>query len=208
VSNVTASQVIAPQLSSDEGLLWSGQPGKGVVLRGSDVFMIPFSLMWGSFAIFFEVGVLRSPGDRGGGAPFFFSIWGIPFVLIGLYLIAGRFLYESIRRGNTYYGVTTRRILIVTGMFGARSLDRWNVLALLCGLRRRSVKSLDLRTLTDVSMDEKSDASGTISFGPRPYGAWFQAAAFPGMGLLPPSFDLIDKVKSVYEVINRAQRTA
>jgi hypothetical protein len=39
-------------LDIDESLLWTGKPKQGINLKRSDAFMIPFSLMWGGFAIF------------------------------------------------------------------------------------------------------------------------------------------------------------
>ncbi len=33
-------------LMPDEYVLWNGKPGKGNLLTGQDVFMIPFSIMW------------------------------------------------------------------------------------------------------------------------------------------------------------------
>ena len=79
-------QKLRPELSSGEHLLWSGVPSQGLRFRPADVFMVPFSLMWGGFAIFWEYSVVSSKG-----APVFFTLWGIPFVLVGLNMIFGRF---------------------------------------------------------------------------------------------------------------------
>jgi hypothetical protein len=50
--------IVQRELRSDEQLIWSGRPGRGLRLRSSDALMIPFSLLWGGFAIFWEYSVL------------------------------------------------------------------------------------------------------------------------------------------------------
>lgn len=181
------SHEIQSQLSRDEKVLWSGQPKQGFILRGADAFMIPFSLMWGGFAIFWELSVLNSD------APAFFVLWGIPFVLVGLYLIAGRFFFEAKQRANTFYALTNERVLILSGVFS------------------RKVKSLNLRTLSDLSLSEGKQSEGTISFGGgSPFSSMFSGfSGWPGMEHhLGPRFELIPNAKSVFEAIRDAQRAS
>ena len=165
-----------------ERVLWAGRPRQGVVFRSSDAFMIPFSLLWGGFAIFWETMAIMS------GAPFFFVLWGIPFVLVGLYMIFGRLVVDAMQRERTFYGVTDQRIIIVSG------------------LTNRKVKSLNLRTLSDVSLSEKEDRSGSITFGTRhPMSWWWGGMTWPGMPHAVPSFEMIADAKRVYEDIREAQ---
>ena len=135
--------MLESQLGPREKLLWAGRPPQGVMLRPVDAFLIPFSLLWGGFAVFWEWTVINN-----NNAPVFFRLWGIPFVLVGLYFVIGRFLVDQKQREKTTYGITNERVLIVSGVF------------------RRAVKSLNLRTLSDVTMTERGDGSGSIAFGP------------------------------------------
>lgn len=175
------------QLGRGERVLWTGQPKQGVLLRGSDVFMIPFSLLWGGFAFFWEWSAINSD------APPFFVLWGIPFVLVGIYLIFGRFFVDAKERQRTHYAVTNERVLIISG------------------LARRTVKSLSLGTLSDVSISERPNGEGSITFGAAPAFAGFFGgfSGWPGMGAqMGPRFDLIPRAKWVYDTIRNAQKDA
>ena len=181
----TATLEVTGELASGERLLWSGQPRGGIRLTPADAFLIPFSLLWGGFAIFWEYRVFQT------NAPFFFRLWGIPFVLMGLYLIVGRFFVDASRRSRTYYGLTDIRILIIAGS------------------RSRSVTSLELGRLAQLGITEHSDRSGTISFGTYigPMPGWV-ASSWPGTSKqLPPRFEMIENVRTVYNSIREAQRT-
>jgi hypothetical protein len=191
-------EVIERHLEQTERVVWAAQPLQGVRLRPYDVFLIPFSLLWGGFAIFWELmalGILFAHGESE-GAPgalrIMFPLFGLPFVLVGLYLIFGRFIVDARRRSRTFYGVTNERVIIVSGLIS------------------ENVKSINLRTLSDLSMSQKSDGTGTITFGPtHPFASFFGGGSWPGAGAYAsPSFELVQDVAHVYEIIREAQKSA
>ena len=103
--NHEAQQVIQRELDSGERIIWAGIPTQGTVFRGSDIFMIPFSLLWGGFAIFWEYMALtmtQNAKNTPDGFAVVFPLFGIPFVVIGLYMIFGRFIYDSKKRSKTF----------------------------------------------------------------------------------------------------------
>lgn len=177
-----AESEIALELVGAERMLWAGRPRRGIVFRSSDLFMVPFSLLWAGFAFFWEASVIAS------GAPFFFGLWGIPFVAVGLYIVAGRFFVDSLARDRTFYGVTDERVVIVSG------------------ITSRRVTSLSLRTLSDITLSEKADRTGTISFGPIQYLQWRPGGqAWPGGARMAPAFEMIRDARSVCDLIRTAQ---
>lgn len=183
---------VTQNLDPGERLLWSGQPRAGIRLRGQDAFLIPFSFLWGGFAIFWECAVLTIHSKAPGPVAVVFPLFGLPFVAVGLYMIFGRFVVDARVRSRTFYGVTNERIIIVSGIFSQQT------------------KSLRLRALAEVSLSQRSDGSGTITFGQSPFmGNFFPSGSWPGAGrYAPPSFDLIEHAKDVYDIIRNAQRTA
>ena len=176
-----AQQQLQSELASGERLLWTGQPRQGIRLRAADALLIPFSLLWGGFAVYWEIGVLQD-----GTAPFM-AIFGIPFVCVGLYVTVGRFLVDSYRRARTYYGLTGQRALIRTP---------------------GGIRSVALRGVADVSLREATDGTGTISFGSGngPQLSFLVGTSWPGATRgLPPQFDMIENARRVYSQIRDAQ---
>ena len=173
------------QLSAGESLLWSGEPKQGLLLRPSDAYAIPFSLLWGGFAIFWNVTVNLS------GSPIFFRLWGLPFLVIGLHMIVGRFFVDAWQRRKTQYGVTNERVIIFSGLLS------------------RNTKSISLRTLTDLTINERRDGSGTITFGPAnaPSSYWGMRSSLSwGQNVVTtPEFECIPNAKRVYDLIRDAQ---
>jgi hypothetical protein len=182
------SSSIERELGSGERLLWKGRPRGGVRLRGSDVFLIPFSLLWGGFAIFWEsIALFAVPKNNAAGwiAPLF----GLPFVLVGLYIIFGRFFVDAKMRQKTEYALTGRRAIIVSGLFS------------------RKVRSVSLQSTPEVTLTEKADGSGTITFGAAsPFSSWVQQNTWSAGASQQPAFEMIDNVRSVYDLIQKALR--
>jgi len=174
--------VIKQELAPQERLLWSGQPRRGLALKSSDLRTIPFSIIWTSFAIFWEASVII------GKAPLIMKLWGVPFVLIGLYMVAGRFFVDAWQRARTIYGLTNERVIIISNFSGTK------------------IKSLNLRTLTDITLDQKSDEVGTITFPLVPTfnsrDMWARRRSQP----VGPSLEMIENPRKVYEMIREAQR--
>lgn len=176
-------ELLRKEVQSDERIIWSGIPQQGLMLRASDTVLIPFSLMWGGIAIFWEFSVISS------GAPFFFMLWGIPFALAGIYLIVGRFFYDSSRRANTIYGLTDKRAIIISGLFS------------------KKITSLNLKNLSEIQVKANKDGSGTITLGASNQPQFFQNSSWPGMSNGAPSFEGINDVQRVKQYIRQYQIT-
>jgi hypothetical protein len=169
-------------LSNDEKLLWTGRPKKGVVIRSTDIFLIPFSFLWFGFAIFWEYNVFRT----GIG---FLALFGIPFILVGLYISVGRFFIDALKRKNTIYGITDNRVIIKSGLIN------------------KEIKSLNIRTISDLTFKEKTNGTGTISLGPTDsrYSMFNRMGYWPGLKS-QSSLEFIDEVRKVYDILIEIQR--
>jgi len=190
----SAEDAVRSCLESNEKLLWSGKPATGIRLRPADAAMIPFSIFWTGFAVFWEImacSALWAKGAAKEAGWFFwiFPLWGIPFILIGLYLLFGRFWTDAKQRENTSYGITDRRVIMIAGL--------WN----------QKVRSLDLKSLSDFTMTQRSDGSGNITMAslnpllqlmgnPRLSGTSNQTAM--------PTLEMIPDVARVYTIMREA----
>jgi len=165
-------------LSPGENVLWVGRPRDGVVFRASDFFVIPFSLVWTGFAVFWEMSAYAL------GAPLFFLLFGVPFLIIGLYLIVGRFFYEYYQRQNSSYAVTKSRVILKQDIFP------------------KSTKSLALAGLGVVELAERAGGVGDITFQDP------ATVARSRNRSQPPRFDNIPDAAAVYRLIVEAQADA
>ena len=175
----SAGEVLQELLGPDEKLLWTGRPRQGFFLRSADGFAIPFSLFWTGFAVLWMVLAVKASNVM--------WIVGVPLLLIGAYMMFGRYFLDIWQRARTWYGLTSQRVLIVS------------VFA------RRNVKSLNLRALSAVTLSERKDGVGSITFGPVPPSWPYRGAHLPGMSPQPARFDNIPGAREVFEQIRRLQ---
>ncbi|WP_426512980.1 hypothetical protein ACPPVO_21425 [Dactylosporangium sp. McL0621] len=137
-------QGVETSLLPGERIVWDGRPVRHRVFRRADVLLVPISLLWCGLAVFWESGVLFS------GAPFFFVLWGAAFVLVGLYVVAGRFVVRAVSSRRTRYTITDRRVLVHSGWSGSR-------------LRTEYLHALPPPVIT-----QEPDGSGSLAFGGFP----------------------------------------
>ena len=128
------------ELLDGETIEWCGEPKPSAVFTTWDILMIPFSLLWCSFAIFWEVTVITA------GVPLLiFPLFGSFAVIIGLYIVFGRFFVKYYNNKNAAYAITNWRILV---------------------LSKRSVSAREFTDVPFVKKTERRDGSGSLDFEP------------------------------------------
>jgi len=181
-------------LSSGEKVLWTGKPPRNLLmLHMGDLFIIPFFLFWTGFACFWEAMAITGFLEGGMGvAGICMPLFGLPFVAIGLFMLGGRFVGDVLVRRSTYYALTDRRVMIVSGR------------------RSQTVTSVPLEKIENVVMRLHRNGTGTLVFAGGPEVARFGSATIyarsTGNGESPPPrFDHIADPKRVYDRVMKAQ---
>jgi len=168
-----------------ERILWSGSPATGLLLTGRDAFLVPFSLVWCGFAVFWTYEATRR------GAPLLFYFVGGAFVCFGVFFVVGRFVVDAWLRKRTSYAVTNQRILILRDPPFS------------------SFTSLDLDGLPQMQLVGAGGGRGSLRFGPplsmfanRNMSGWTPALdpvpQFLAIEEAPKVFDLITKASNDY----------
>lgn len=174
---MSVTQLFSEDLLKGEEILWTGQPETKVLFTKADFFIIPFGLLWTGLLITFIKNDISKERDM---ISLFFTA---PFLLIGLYLIFGRFIYKIIKKKRTYYAVTNKRVLILTKMFG------------------RNVQVVFIDTIPSINVSTRAGGIGSVRFGtPNP---WSPGYGNTGMdfftsfygGDVPAFYDIKDAQK-------------
>jgi hypothetical protein len=183
-----AAEKLQPELLSGESIHWAGMPNPTIVFHSDDWYSIPFSLLWGGFAIFWEAGVsgYGQFASKSNQPSLFMILWGIPFVVAGQYMIWGRFIVDAWLKRRTYYAVSNRRVLILQ--------EGW----------KRKRNFIFLESIADIS--QEGDGAGTIWLGPkypviagrgRPSRSFSRFSVGEGVPILAD----VDDVQLVYRLI-------
>lgn len=178
-------ELFRDELKPGEKLLWTGRPRQGIILRRADWLLVPFSLAWCIFVIYWEKTVISNSATSG--------IWlvGIPFILVGLYLLVGRFFLDQARRASLFYALTNERAIIITGQ------------------EKKRIRTVVIRQEPQINTTRQGGGRGTITFGPLHPLAWVvTASGVPDTGNynIPPAFDSLEDVKTVYQIVKRLQK--
>lgn len=103
---MTNAQIKEKYFKNDT-VLWEGAPNKVPVFSKADFLLVPFSLIFGGFllgyAILSAIAMLAGQG-------ILFSLVGITFFILGIYLIFLRLWYRKKRISREVYFVTNKRV--------------------------------------------------------------------------------------------------
>jgi len=149
MDRMQAEQIAMSQLDAGERLLWSGFPNPGAAaLRVVPVtfFGIPFT----AFSCFWiwQTWTMTSQGPRVPGPWMLFPLFGLPFLFVGLGVMATP-LWVFLSAKKTVYAVTEKRALIIVGTAS------------------RGVQSFTHADMGDVTRVERPDGSGSVYFASR-----------------------------------------
>ncbi len=179
---------LSKHLDTDEKLYWVGQPKQGFIFKTVDWIFVTLGVFLCIFAVAWTM--LLPDVDRF----FFFYIFSLLILLIGLFNIFARFILDIRRRRNTIYGLTDSRVIIKSGIFN------------------QEIKSYDLHSMSDIKLTESGDGSGYIIIGAdnsrRFTGHSINIAGniwFPGLPY-PPIIESVDNVKTIYNKIIELKR--
>lgn len=171
--------LVTGEIAPGERVLWAEQPAPRPRFPWIMIFPVLFGIPWTLFSLFWiaaAAGVLDPLlGIKGVAAPGFaggrvlFSLFGIPFVLIGVGLITSPYwMRRRIRRAaeRTAYVITDRRAIVFDGgYYGDGGLA-----ALAGGMIRLTGKGTSIRSympdqIRHIERIEHADGSGHLLFG-------------------------------------------
>lgn len=175
------------QTAPDERVLWQGQPAQGFHFAPQDLFAVPFAAFW----LLIVIGIFSAIifGQAQSVDPIAFIVMPL-FLLVGLYMLVGRFLIDRAARRRTHYRLTNQRVIIESGLF------------------KTNLRSVSLAVVPEIQFRSGRKGRGTIRFGsPGPFSmmppSWPGASQFSA-----PAFDGIEDAERIYGLALGAQKEA
>lgn len=166
-------------MKPEEAILWCGQPKQGIQLRDADIILIPMSIILIGFSVIIDYTLLQY--DSG----ILFKLFGVLLGIAGLYMGLIRFLSDAIKRAHTYYCITTKRVIVLTGR------------------NRTLIKTLPLKNIDRMDRTDEKDGSGFIIFGnTNPLYPWL-LGGFYFVHDAVPGLEMLTDVKQVYDLISK-----
>ncbi len=174
-------------LNPAEKIIWSGKPRQGFLFQRSDVFFVPFSIIWAAVAVWMEYATLVGP------LPMQEKVWSIFSLAIAAYILVFRFLVDALYRSLTFYALTNQRVLIHTGLL------------------KTTLTSLPLTGMNEINLDLDKNGRGNIVFGPLEPNAWmYTGGGWIKMGKIArtPAFELLEAPPTIYNKIREQRKRA
>ena len=183
--NSEEQHALVQYLRPGETLEWVGTPRGGIRFRRSDALIIPLTFVAGAATIYAAYTQWQTD------APVEVLAFSAIGVLVALYFMFGRFLFEMLVREDAVYGLTNDRALILSGLLG------------------RSIRGVVLKGLSEITLEEHSDKRGTITFGRTGMTSGlssFTPESTSSRQPAAPAFEMIENAANVYQLIQSIQR--
>ncbi len=151
-ANLTPRQQISGELSPSEKLIWVDRPASASHHAFSSIGSFLFGIPFFAFAVFWTW-MASEPLRRGGidgppGFSYFFPMFGIPFLLIGLAMLLTP-LWSAFAAKHTIYALTNKRLIILT-RYPVRNFQFW-----------------PLENLDDITRTGTADGPGNLYFAKK-----------------------------------------
>jgi hypothetical protein len=115
-------------LAPDETILWQGQPHSTIKWSGLLSPVSAFGVIFTGFSLFWMI--MAFSMTSGSGIPvlsLLFPLFGLPFFLVGLWLVAGRLVMDAWLRGHTWYTLTNQTAFVARNALGKKTLESWPI---------------------------------------------------------------------------------
>ena len=174
-------------LAPGEQIVWKGQPTQGFRLAPQDAFAVPFAAFW--LLIVTVIFVLTFTSETKDINPLAYVIMPV-FLMVGLYMLFGRFFVDRAARRRIHYYLTNQRAVIEGGLF------------------RSNRRSVSLAAAPEIRFRGRRDGRGTVQFGSASMFG-MMPPSWPGASqYLPPAFNDIEDAERIYNLALKTQREA